>query len=174
MYEHEIRWWTLVPTAILAGFLVLFAETGGLWFRFPARPDWFWCIAVLAALKAPPAPAVAVFGCMGLLRDLILGPRPGSAMLAFVLVGWPLIRWLPFAAVRGLAARMFMTAAAAFPVALVKHALDYGSATHKLWYWLAAVSLGDAVLTLLAYPLVVLLLSPEPFRPWRERNAFFY
>ena len=54
MYEREIRWPALALSALLLGFAELAAETAGLWGRFPFRPDWFWCLASLAALGTRP------------------------------------------------------------------------------------------------------------------------
>lgn len=174
MYEHEIRWSVLVPVAILVGFAALFAETCGVWFDFPARPDWLWCLAVFTVMKAPPVPSIGAFACCGLVRDLLLGPRPGAASIAFILTGWAVLYWKPVAALRGWRGHLSVACIGSCMAALLKHALDYGQLTYKLWYWVLTVSMGDALLTLTAYPLLAIVLTSPSFRPWREKSLFTY
>lgn len=172
MYEHAIRFQVLVPVAALLGLAALFAEVCGLAPGFPGRPDWFWCLAVFAAIKAPPKQAILAFACCGLARDLLLGPKPGSAMFAFVLIGWFSLYWKPLAADRGWPGQVLFAALGALGIALIKHTLDYGLLAYKLWYWILAVSLSDAALTLPAYPPLAVLLAIPSFRPWREGSVF--
>lgn len=174
MYEHEIRWFVLAPTAVLIGLAALFLEACGLWFRFPTRPDFLWCLAVFTVLKAPPAQAVYAFALCGLTRDFLLGPKPGAALLAYLFVGFLVIHWKPYAAVRGLPGQLFLAGAGGLLVALLKHSLDYGTATYKLWYWVLFVSVTDAGLTFVAYPILSLALGLAAFRPWRERSVFIH
>ena len=174
MFEHDIRWYALVPVTLILGFFVLFAETSDVWGAFPMRPDWFWCLAVYAALKSPPTSSIVAFAWCGLARDFILGPKPGSAMLAFVAVGWAVLYWKPIVADRGLPSQAFMAGVGAVVVSFVRHMLDSGRLAYKLWDWMLVAALGDGVLTCLVYVPAVLVLSLPSFRPWRERGGYHY
>lgn len=174
MYDHDIRWWALAPLTLVLGFFVLLAETTGMWGEWPCRPEWFWCLAFLAALRSPPVASVFAFGWCGLSRDFLLGPKPGVAMLAFVIVGWMIHFWKPIAVVRGLPGQVFIAGVGAFAVSLLKHSLDYGSATYKLWDWVLLLSFGDALMTGVAYVPAALILGLPSFRPWRERSGYYF
>ena len=173
MYEHEIRWYALLPVSIVLGLFAVLAEMAGVWGAFPGRPDWLWCLAMCAVLNAPPVPAIAAFAWCGLVRDFTLGSRPGSAMIAFILVGWTVLYWKPLAADRGWPGQALLAGAGAFVVALTRHGLDYGLLAYKLVDRLFFLSAADAVLTGIAYlPLAALLTLPQ-FRPWRERSGYY-
>lgn len=174
MYEHEIRWFVLVPVAVLTGIFALFAEVSGIWFAFPARPDWLWCVAVFACLKAPPVQTIFAFACCGLVRDVFLGPRPGAALLAYIITGWLLLHWKTLASARGWTGQLALAFLGGLIAAVLKHTLDYGYLASKLWYWILAVSAADALVTMAAYPLVAILLTAPSFRPWREKSVFVY
>lgn len=168
MYDNDIRWYVLVPVAIIIAFGQLVAETSGLYFSFPARPSWLWCLAFFATLRTPPTPAIIAIALCGFIRDLSLGPKPGSASLAFIVVGWLALSWRLLASERSFAYQTLFVGVTAFLVSLLKHSLDYGFLTHKLIDRVFFVSVGDALLTLVAYPLLALALSFKSFRPWRE------
>lgn len=173
MYDHEIRWYALIPVSLLLGLAVLIVEMSGWLPRFPARPDLFWCLAFFAALRSLPIMSIMAFGWCGLARDLLLGPKAGAASFAFVLVGWLALYWKPLAAARGRAGQAVAAGAGAFLVAAVKHGLDSGWLAPRLWERIFFIAIGDALLTALAYVPFTLLLSIPSFRPWRERSGFF-
>lgn len=172
MLEHEVRWYALAPTAILIALLHLAVEMGGLWFSFPARPEWLWGLAFYATLRTPSTQALVVFFLCGLVRDCLLGPRLGAGTLAYLLLGWVTLHWRFFAASRGLPMQVLLVGWSAFFVALLKHALDYGPLAYKLLYRVFFVSFGDGVLTGLAYLPLLVVLSLDSFRPWRERSGY--
>lgn len=172
MREHEIRWWVLIAVGMLIGFGQLFLEISGSWFSFPARPDWFWCLAFCAALRTSPVSAIAVFGLCGVMRDLLLGPRLGAGAIAFVAVGWLALSWRVLAVDRGWMWAALLAGVTAFLEALLRHSLEYGMLAHKLVERVFFVSLGDAALTALGYLPLTLVLAFHSFRPWRERSGF--
>ncbi len=172
MYEHEVRWYALVPVAILVGFAHFFAEAGDWYPQMNIRPDWFWCLAFIAALRTPPTQAVVAFFSCGLIRDLLVGPRLGSAAIAFLIVGYLSLSWRILAYQRNFAYQCLLAAVTAFLVAMLKHSLDYGPLTYKLIDRVFLLSLGDAVLTLIAYVPMSLILSLDSFRPWKERSGY--
>lgn len=172
MHPHEIRWYVLIPVAILFCLAHLAAETAGLWFRFPSRPDWLWCLVFFAALQVPATQAVFAFAACGLVRDFLLGPRLGAATLAFIIAGWFVLHWRILATTKGVISQAAVAGAIGLMAALLKHGLDYGPLAYKLMYRLIFVSIGDAVLTTLAYIPVAALLSWKSFRPWRERGGW--
>ncbi len=173
MYETDIRWYALIPVSLLLGLAVLAVETSGAWGGFPFRPDLFWCLAFAAALKSPPAPSIIAFAWCGFARDMLLGPRAGSASLAFVLVGWLALYWKPLAAIRGLAGQAVLAGAGAFLAAALKHGLDAGGLAYVLWERIFFLALGDGVLTAFAYVPAVLILTLPSFRPWAERRSYY-
>ena len=172
MYDHDVRWPTLAAMAIILSLGALAAEIWGLWFRFPSRPDLLWILAFYTVLRVPPARATAAFALCGLIRDLFLGPRLGSAMLAYLVLGWLALHWRFIAIAWGGVGQALVAGAGGFLAALARHALDYGPLTYKLLYRTLFVSLGDGVLTLLAYIPLAALLGLEAFRPWRARDGF--
>lgn len=172
MYDHDIRWWALAPVGILIGLGQLFLEVSGVWFDFPARPDWLWCLAFFAALRTPPVSAICAFAACGFLRDVILGPKLGAGCIAFIVVGWIVLSWRILASDRGWPSAALMAGATAFLVAVLKHGLDYGGMTYKLMERVFFVSLGDAALTGVAFLPLALLLSSGSFRPWRARSGY--
>ena len=172
MYGHDIRWFVLVPVAILIGLASVVGEVLGIWGGFPARPDWLWCLAFFAALKAPPAASVAAFFLCGVLRDVILGPRLGSAALAYTLIGWLSLAWRVLATARGWPSQALVAGWAAFLAALVRHSLDYGPLAYTLLYRIVFTSFADGILTMLAYMPLAALLSTDSFRPRRERDWY--
>ena len=174
MYDQDVRWYVLVPVTFILGFVAINVEIVDVWGTFPARPDWFWCLAVCATLKAPPVSSIFAFAWCGLARDFLLGSRPGSGALAFIAVGWLLHFWKPLAAVRGVPGRAVLAGMSAFIVALARHSLDYGALTYKLWDWLLVVSFGDALLTFVAFFPAAVVLGFPSFRPWREREGFYF
>lgn len=172
MYEYNVRWWALIPVSILLGFGQLFSEVSGLWFGFPARPDWLWCLAFIAALRTPPVSAIFAFGLCGFMRDGILGPKLGSACLSYLIVGWVVLSWRILASDRGWFGAALMAGVTAFLTAVLKHSLDYGAMTYKLIDKVFFISLGDAALTGLVYLPLALILYLDSFCPWRERTVF--
>lgn len=172
MFEHDIRWYALVPDSLLLGLALLFAETLGVWGGFPVRPDLFWCLAFYAALKSPPAPSIIAFAWCGFARDMLVGSRPGASSLAFILAGWLVLHWSPLAAIRGWGGQAVLAGAGAFVAGLLRHGLDAGRMAAVLWERTFFFALGDGVATVLAYVPMALLLSLPPFRPWRERRQF--
>lgn len=172
MHRHEIRWYALIPTAVLFCFMELAVETAGLWFRFPIRPNWLWCLVFFAVLQAPAIQAVLAFALCGALRDVLLGPRLGAGTLAFIIGGWFVLHWRLLATTRGVLSQAIIAGATALLVSLLKHGLDYGPLAYKLVYRIIFMSFGDALLTLAAYIPVAAFLSWEPFRPWRERSGY--
>ncbi len=173
MYETDIRWFALIPVALLLGLADLAVETSGAWGGIPFRPDLFWCLAFAAALKSPPTPSIMAFAWCGFARDMLLGPRAGSASLAFVLVGWLALYWKPLSAIRGLAGQAALAGAGAFLVAGLKHALDAGSLAYVMWERIFFLALGDGFLTTLAYAPAALVLMLPSFRPWVERRSYY-
>lgn len=170
--EREMRWAVLVPTALLLGFAMLFAELRGWWGAFPARPDLLWCLAFLAGLRTGATPCIVAFALCGMVRDLFLGPKLGASAIAYVLVGWIFLYWRPLADARGWLMRAFMAGVGACMVAVVKRVLDYGDLSGALWERIAGLAAGDGVLTALVFiPAVVLLHAPS-FRPWRDRSGY--
>lgn len=174
MYDHEVRWYVLAPITLILGFAVLSAETLDVWGGLPVRPDWFWCLAVVATMKTSPVSSLFVFAWCGLARDFLLGPKPGAAMLAFVLAGWFIQFWKPVAALRGLAGSVMLAGVGALAVSLLKHTLDYGALTYKLWDWMLVVAFGDALLTAVAVIPAALVLNMPSFRPWRESGGYYF
>lgn len=172
MYQHYVRWYALVPVAILIAFAHIFAETANLYLAFPARPEWLWCLALAAAMKTPPTPAMLAFAACGLIRDLFIGPKLGSALIAYIAVGWLTLSWRLLAHERNYAYQCLLAGVTCFLVALLKHSLDYGSLTYMLIERVFFTSLGDAVLTFAAYAPLGILLSLDSFRPWKERSGF--
>lgn len=172
MYEHDIRWYALVPDSLLLGLALLLAETAGWWGAFPVRPDLFWCLAFYAALKSPPTPSIMAFAWCGFARDMLLGSRPGASCLAFVVAGWLVLHWKPLAAIRGWLGQAVLSGAGAFAAGLIRHGLDAGRLAGVLWERIFFSALGDGVLTILAYVPAALIFSLSPFRPWRERRRF--
>lgn len=172
MFEHDVRWYALIPTAMLMALAHLTAEMGGLWFSFPARPEWLWALAFYATLRTPPVQALAAFFLCGLLRDCILGPRLGAGAMAYLVVGWVTLNWRFLATSRGWPMQALVAAWSAFFVAMLKHALDYGPLAYKLLYRVFFVSFGDGVLTGFAYLPLLLVLSLDSFRPWRQRGGY--
>ncbi len=172
MYDHDICWYSFVPLALLIAGAALLAETAGWWGHFPARPDWLWGLAFYAGLKAPPNPAIMAFFLCGLIRDLVLGPKLGSATLAFTFIGWITLYWRPLAATRGWFYQPLVAGLSAFLLMLMKHALDYGPLTYKLlerWFF---VSLVDGVLTGMGYLPLMLVLGLASLRPWKDREGY--
>ncbi|MCD8139826.1 MAG: rod shape-determining protein MreD [Planctomycetaceae bacterium] len=172
MYDHEVRWYALVPVAMLVAFAHIFAEAGGWYPQADVRPDWFWCLAFIAALRTPPTQAIVAFFTCGLIRDILVGPRLGAAAIAFLLIGYLTLSWRILASQRNYASQCLLAAVTAFLVAMLKHSLDYGGLTYKLIDRVFLLSLGDAVLTLAAYVPMSLILSLDSFRPWKERSGF--
>lgn len=173
MYDHEVRWFTLLPMSILLGLTIVVLETQGVWGKLPVRPDFFWCLAFFAALKAPPVSSIFAFAWCGLMRDCFLGPKAGSASMAFVLLGWMMLYWKPLAALRGWLAHAVAAGSSACLVAFIKHSLDAGWMTTRLWEKIFFLGLGDGILTIAAYIPVALILSLPSFRPWRENSGYF-
>jgi rod shape-determining protein MreD len=172
MFDHEIRWYTLVALALLTGLAHLASETSGLWFAFPARPDWLWGLAFFAVLRTPPVSALAAFAACGVVRDALLGPRLGSAAIAYILVGWLVLSWRHLGGRHGILTSVLLAGVTAFLAALIRHSLDYGWLAHRLVDRIFFVSIGDGLLTGVGYLPLMLVLSAASFRPWRERSGF--
>lgn len=173
MYEHAIRWYALVSEILLICLAALLAETAGVWPRgLPARPDWLWCLAFFVTLKVRPVPSLLVFAVCGLFRDAMLGPRLGSACIAYVAIGWLALHWRVLATTRGWAPQLVAAGGSAFFAALLRHALDYGPLAHKLVYRILFVSFADGVLTALTYVPMAAVLCSGAFRPWRRRDGY--
>lgn len=174
MFDHEIRWPVLVPVSILLGMAMLAAEIAGLWFRIDMRPDLFWGMAFFITLRTAPMEALAAFAWCGLTRDILLGPRLGSATIAFVLVGWSVL-YLRYAIVsRGWFGQLFAVGATGFCVALLRHGLDAGRLAGARWDAIFILAAGDAVLGMAAYAPVCAILALAPFRPWRRRGTSLF
>lgn len=167
----EIRWHTLAALAVIVPLLAVGAEIGGVWFGFPARPDWLWILAFSAALRATPARALLAFASCGFLRDVFLGPRLGAGVIAYVLIGWALLSWRTFATERSLLTAPLLAGATAFLAALLRHSLDFGFAAYTLADRVFFVSAGDGLLTGLLYLPFVLILHFPPLCPWQERSG---
>lgn len=172
MFDHEVRWYTLFGLAVLAALAQAGLETGGLWFGFPARPDWLWILALCATLRTSPTSALIAFASCGIVRDLFLGPRLGAAAIAYILVGWLTLSWRTLASERALLTAPLLAGTTAFLAALIRHALAYGPFAHKLADRVFFVSVGDGLLTGVAYLPLALILSLGAFRPWRERSGY--
>lgn len=172
MFDHEIRWATLIAMAVLVAMGQLLAETSGLWFAFPARPDWLWVLGFYAALRTASGSALVAFATCGLVRDLILGPTLGSAAIAYILVGWLVLSWRLLAAGHNIVTTVLLAGATAFLESLVRHSLDYGPLAFRLVDKVFFASVGDGVLTGIAYLPLMLVLSLGPFRPWEERSGY--
>ena len=172
MFDHEIRWPTPVAMAVLVAMCQLAAETSGLWFGFPARPDWLWGLAFHAALRTAPGAALVAFASCGLVRDLFLGPTLGSAAIAYILVGWAVLSWRLLAVGHNILTTVLLAGVTAFLESLVRPALDYGSLAYRLMDRVFFVSMGDGLLTGAAYLPLVLILGLGPFRPWEERGGY--
>lgn len=172
MFDHEIRWPTLVSMAILVAMLQLASETAGLWFGFPARPDWLWGVAFYAVLRTTPASALVAFASCGLLRDLILGPKLGSAAIAYILIGWTVLSWRLLAAGHNILTTTLLAGVTGFLASLIRHSLDYGPLAYRLVDRVFFVSVGDGALTGAAYLPLVVILGMGPFRPWQERDGY--
>lgn len=174
MFEHEIRWYVLLPVSFLLGMAALSAEIAGVWFRPDMRPDLFWCMAFFITLRTTPLEALAAFAWCGFARDALLGPKLGSAAIAYILVGWSVL-YLRYAIVsRGWFGQMFAAGATAFVAALLRHVLDAGRLAASLWDTIFFLAIGDAVLSLIAYAPLCALLALAPFRPWRRRSSALF
>ncbi|MDR1745401.1 MAG: hypothetical protein LBS30_06585 [Planctomycetota bacterium] len=169
MFDQEIRWPTLFALAVLVSLMQIGLETGGVWFGFPARPDWVWCVAFYAVLRAAPVSALIAFASCGIVRDLFLGPRLGSAAIAYIVVGWLALSWRSFASERVFLTTTLLAGTTAFLAALLRHALDYGPLAYTLIDRVFFVAVGDGLLTGAAYPFLAVLLSLRAFRPCQER-----
>lgn len=172
MYRQVIRWPTLICVAVLFGMAHLASETGALWFGFPARPDWIYLVAFVCTLRASPVAAVTAFACCGLVRDLVLGPKLGAAVIAYILVGWSTTAWRTLAANQGVLATTLSAGITAFVASLIKHSLDYGMQTHKLIDRIFFIAVGDGLLSGVAYLPLVFLLGIEALKPWQERDGY--
>lgn len=171
MYDKEIRWYALVPVAILTCFAHLFLETGGAWGGVPVRPEWLWCLAFYATLHAPPAQSLFVFFLCGVLRDVLIGPRLGAGALAYTAMGWIALHWRFLAASHGWIGQALVVGWSGIFVALLRHGLDYGPLAYKLLYRIFFLGIGDGVATGLAYLPLAVLFGLRSFRPWRERTG---
>ncbi len=172
MFEHEIRWHTLFGLAVLAALLQVGLETGGLWFGFPARPDWLWILALSATLRTAPTTAMIAFASCGIVRDLFLGPRMGAAAIAYILIGWLALSWRTLAVERSLVTAPLLAGTTAFLAALIRHSLEYGTLAYTLADRVFFVSVGDGLLTGVLYLPFALILSLHAFRPWQERSGY--
>lgn len=173
MFETEIRWFSVAPLALLLGLLALFCEIMGVWGGLSARPDLFWCLALCATMKTPPTTSMLVFLWCGLARDATLGPKMGAAAISFVLSGWLALYWKPVAADHGPLLQAPAAGISAFFVSLVRHGLSAGPLFGKVWRETALVSVGDALLTGIAYIPAALIFGLPWFRPWRRRQGYF-
>ncbi len=173
MYDHEIRWSALVPLALVVGLAALFAEIAGFWGKFPARPDWLWILAFYAAMRATPVPSITAFAWCGFVRDVTLGSSLGSGAIAFVLTGWIALYWKPLASTRGWPGQAVTVGAGGFLVGVIRHGLDAGWLFPNVMDAVFFVSLGDGLLTSLAFIPLAIVFSLSPIRPWRERTGLF-
>ena len=172
MKKHGMRWGTLVQSAMLLGLVELWAEIAGCWGRFPFRPNWFWCLALIAASGAPRLSAMAVFALCGLLRDMLIGPRLGASLLAFVVVGWPIASGNDAGIFRGWAQRLALAGAGGMAVACLRMGIEIGSALPAFRDRVFGLAFGQGLLTMAAYFPAILLLSLPAFRPWQERREY--
>ncbi len=171
MHDNEIRWYALIPVGILLCFGCLFLETAGVWGAFPARPEWLWCLAFCATLRAPPVQSTAAFFLCGLLRDLLIGPRLGAGAAAFTAMGWVALHWRFIAVGHGWIGQAALAGWAGMFVAMIRHALECGPLAYALLSRVFFLGIADGALTGLAYlPLAALLCLPS-FRPWRQRSG---
>ncbi|MCC8189255.1 MAG: hypothetical protein LIP77_01290 [Planctomycetes bacterium] len=168
MFDHEVRWYALVPVSILLGFAVIFLETARVWGALPIRPDLFWCLACLTVFRSPPLPSLFVFAWCGFCRGILLGTRPGADTLAYIVTGWLYLHWKPFSLGRGWAGQAIMAATAAAATSLLRQALAYGFLAHTLWERVLVVAVGDGLLTCPAYLLMAGVLALPSFRTWRD------
>jgi hypothetical protein len=173
MYDHEIRWSALIPLSLALGLVVLGVETTGVWGAFPVRPDWFWVLAFFAAMRALPVSSICVFAWCGFARDMLLGPRPGAASIAFILIGWIALYWKPLAATRGWFGQALAVGMSAFLVGVVKSCLDAGWMFAGMVDSIFFISLGIGMLSGVLFIPAAIFLSVGPFRPWRERTGLF-
>ncbi len=172
MFDHEIRWYVLIAVAVLLGLAQLASETAGLWFDFPARPDWLWGVAFFAVLRTAPTAALTAFAVCGLVRDAVLGPKLGSAAIAYILVGWPVLSWRLLGGRHGVVTTTLLAGVTAFFAAVLRHLLDYGGFAYTLGDRIFFISVGDGLLTGLGYLPLMLVLGSASFRPWRERSGY--
>lgn len=173
MYEREIRWLTLISLAALTGILSLGLEMTGMWPPFLSRPDWFWILAFCVTLHSYPVSSLFAIAMCGAARDFLLGPKMGSAALAFVLVGWLMQFWKPSIRLHGVLGHAVAAGISAFLVAITKHALDWYGLSTALWLDNVLLSAGDALLTAVAYIPMVAILSLPGIQPWRKRDNMF-
>jgi hypothetical protein len=172
MKMHEIRWGMLIQIAALFGLAELWAEIAGYWGRFPSRPDWFWCLALIAASRSARISAMAAFALCGLVRDLLVGPRLGASLLAFVVVGWPIAAGNDADIFRGWPQRLVLAGFGGMAVACLRLGIETGAATPAILDRLFVLAASQGLLTMAAYFPVVLLLSLPLFRPWREQREY--
>ena len=170
MDDRDISWIALVPLAILAGLAVLLAETGGLWPGRVVRPDLVWCLAFFAARRAAPTDALAASAWCGLARDMVLGPKLGSAILAYLLVAITHLHLRERIAGGGFIDYAALIGALAVAVNLARSAFDSGPGFLDAWADGAIAAAGCGLATLAAYPAMYALLSVSWFNPTRERR----
>lgn len=173
MIEQEVRWQVLAPISILWALAILAAAMTDIWpFRLFGA-EWLWCLAWVSAAKSPPMSAILACAWCGLARDVFLGPRMGSGMLAYVFVGWLSAMWRSSAPPGNGLERTVLVAAGALGVSWFMAMLDAGAVAAGFDGSNLLASLGTGLASGAAYPLACLLSSPEPFRTWRERGRVY-
>ena len=170
MDDRDINWISLVPLAILMGLAVLLAEIGGLWPGRAVRPDLVWCLAFFAARRAAPANALAASAWCGLARDLVLGPKLGSAALAYLLAAIAYLHLRERIAGGGFLDYAALVGALAVSACLARSALDSGPGFFDAWADSVIAAAGCGLATLAAYPVMYAVLSVARLNPTRERR----
>lgn len=170
MSDREVNWFALIPLTLTAGLLSLVLEIARIWPGTTIRPDLVWCVAFFAMRRADAAAVLGAAFAGGLARDLLLGPKLGSAVLAFYLAGLVFIHLREAVAGGGFAEHAVLVGGLAFFVNFLKVFLDQGWDVSRSWSGYFFVALGDGLLTLAAYPFVYLFLSLPGLDPTRERR----
>ena len=173
MFNSEVRWGVLLPEALLIAMLSLILEMGGVWPNPLARPDWLWCLAFLVGMHVTPVSAIVAYAWCGLVRDFILGPKPGASFMAFVGVGWCMLAARFGLFDRGLFTQAFAAGLGAFLVGVCKHSLDLGWTALPMFENVFTQALGDGALTGLVFIPCAFIFALSSLRPWSERGIGF-
>ena len=170
MDDHDIRWVALLPLPFVIGLAMLLFEVNGLWPGGVIRPDLVWCLVFFATRRSAAVNVLLASAWCGLARDLTLGPKLGAAALAYFLLAIAFLHLREWAAGGGFIDHAALFAALVVGVNLVKAALDGGAAFFADWSDNLIIAFGNSLATLVAYPLMYVLLAIPWIEPTRVRR----
>lgn len=170
MVDREVEWIVLVPLSLLIGFIALLLDVAGAWPFAAVRPDFVWCLGFFASRRSPPASAMAASAWCGLAHDLTLGPKLGSATLAYLLVAWIFLLCRDWVAGNGFAELTVLVGFLSFCANLLRLCFDQGSYFFAAWSGNLFIAIAGGLLTLVVYGIMYMLLWTPGFNPTRERK----